>query len=212
MQLLKNEDFECVAVIAIHCDQSKLCAAENEAITFDLESLFCGNWEEVKDIIDEVLTYESELASCNLNPDCLEPPAMPVDYDKKYKLVYGGSYLSQCGNKTLSVKGVLTILTYYTYARYTIINSFNDTPNGSVTKSNSFSIPKSGKELEVFSDKYRNMGYSLFLKLKDYICSISEVLYISGCSRVCSCGHKNCNPTPKTSNKGYGFRSKIISK
>jgi len=200
MKLIDKIDFACVGDIAKHCDYSKLCIAEDEAINFDLKGLFCDYWNEIKSIWKEIEGYKN-------NPE----EEKPENYDLKDNLINGGSF-SSCNGKTSDHLGVKRILIYYTYSRYTIINGFNDTPNGSVQKTNEFTIPKTIKELELFADKYRSMGYESYKDTLKFLCHNKDVFSEfnhKDCSK-CGCACESCNG--KTRVKGYGFKSSIIRK
>lgn len=207
MILLKDNDFECVGVMAKHCDLSKVCVAEDEAISFDLMELFCGSWEDILAIWIEVDAYLAALAACTIDPDCERVP-VPNDYATKYALIYGGFY-EACGGKKIKSEGVKKMLVYYAYSRYIIINGFNDTPNGMVSKNNEFSIPKSGKELESFSEKYRNMGYTSFKRIRGFICNNTGLVESFTDCPTCTCGG-GCKGG--TINKGFGLKSRVIKK
>lgn len=201
MKLLKNNDFDCVGMIAKHCDLSKVCIAENEALTFDLNNLFCDYWEEIISIWNEVDKY---LLTNDENDK-------PDNYEQKHNLIYGGQFLS-CSNKKTRHLGIKRILVYYSYSRYLFINGFNDTPNGVVQKTNDFSIPKPLKEIKDFADKYRSMGYDSYKKTLEFMCHNREVFTgfnSKECSK-CSCECSSCKGS--TRNKGFGIKSSIIKR
>jgi len=197
MNLLQSQ-YNCIGILAKHCDLSKLCVAENEASNFDLAELFCDFWTEIEAIEIEIKTYE-------LDPEL----PIPTNYTEKKALLEGGTYLD-CSEKSRPFEGIYKILAYYSYSRYIILNGFSDTPNGLVQKTNEFSIPKSLKELEAFADKYRNMGKISFERTVRFICQNSEIFDYSHCPKdKCGCGSEKCGST-KT--KGYGFKSRNINK
>jgi len=192
--------YNCIGIVAKHCDSSKLCIAENEASNFDLTELFCDFWIEVETISAEVQAYIA----------APEPkPELPTNYTEKYALLYGGIY-TDCAQKQRPFEGVYKILTYYSYSRYIILNGFSDTPNGLVQKTNEFSIPKSLKELELFADKYRTMGKISFDRTVRYICQNTTIFDYSHCpADGCGCGSEKCGSTKA---KGYGFKSRNVNK
>lgn len=195
---LQQSQYNCIGILAKHCDLSKLCVAENEASNFDLAELFCDFWIDIETIANEVQAYI-------LNPELPEP----TNYEEKTFLLNGGVYLD-CSEKQRPFEGVYKIMAYYSYARYIVLNGFNDTATGIVTKTNDFSIPKTLKELEAFSDKYRTMGLISFERTIRYICQNSEIFDYSNCPKLeCGCGSENCG---KTKAKGHGFRSRNINK
>lgn len=206
--MLQPNDFNNVGLVAAHCDLKKLNIAEKEAYNFDLGELFCDFWDEVIEIWNEIDAYLAELAACEADPECETPPVIPDDYQQKYNLIYGGEFTG-CNGKTRNHLGVKAILVYYTYARYVILNGYNDTPTGIVTKTNDFSIPKPLKELEMFADKYRSMGKVSFDKTVGFLCANTEYFTWTDCKK-CGCGTEKCQGRTKA--KGYGFTSSTISK
>lgn len=192
--------YNCIGIVAKHCDLSKLCVAQNEASNFDLAELFCDFWVEIEQINNEIITYDS----------ATDPkPEKPVNYDQKKELLEGGNY-TDCGDKLRPFEGIYKILAYYSYARYVILNGFNDTPTGLVQKTNEFSIPIDQKALNIFSDKYRNMGLISFERTQRYICKNKDVFDYSHCPKdKCGCGSDKCGGTKA---KGYGLRSRNINK
>jgi len=195
---LQPTQYNCIGILAKHCDLSKLCVAENEASNFDLAELFCDFWMEIEDIVKEIELYD-------LNSSLPEPE----NYTEKTFLLNGGVYLD-CSEKQRPFEGIYKIMAYYSYARYIVLNGFNDTATGMVTKTNEFSIPKTLKELESFADKYRTMGKISFERTVRYICQNSEIFDYSHCPKdKCGCGSEKCGSTKA---KGYGFRSRNINK
>lgn len=184
--LISKLDYHGIGQIANHCDLEKLEIATNEAEDFDLEGLFCDFWEDIKE---------------HFSDDPLEEP---------WKTLINGGEFESCGGKTRSLKGIKKIIAYYGYARYIILNSFNDTPSGNVSKTNDFSIPKPLKELEFVADKYRSMGYSEYQKTMAYLCLNKEQFdFESHECKPCGC---NGMCGGKTKAKGYGIRGRNVSK
>jgi hypothetical protein len=197
MNLLPNQ-YNCIGILVKHCDLSKLCVAENESSNFDLAELFCDFWMEIEAISNEVQAYI-------LDPELPKP----TNYTEKTFLLNGGVYLD-CSEKQRPFEGIYKIMAYYSYARYIVLNGFNDTATGMVTKTNDFSIPKTLKELESFADKYRTMGLISFERTVRYICQNSEIFDYSHCPKdKCGCGSEKCGSTKA---KGYGFKSRNINK
>lgn len=196
--IIDKIDFNCISEIANHCDMKKLCIAINEANDFDLSNLFCDDWNEILDIIKEVKNYEL----CTIN--CTEP----TNYALKLLLINGGSYIG-CNDKKRNFLGIKRIFVYYSYARYILINGYNDTPNGMVSKTNDFSLPIPLKELQAFSEKYRNMGYESFKKLSGFLCLNKDIFDFNGLD-CGDCGCSKCNKT--TSTNGFSISGKIIRK
>lgn len=195
---LQQSQYNCIGIVAKHCDSSKLCIAEDEASRFDLSELFCDFWIDILDIIKEVEDYGK-----------YPKPPLPEHYAEKKELLEGGTYLD-CKGKNRPFEGVYSIMAYYSYSRYIILNGFSDTPNGLVQKTNEFSIPKSLKELESFADKYRNMGRISFDRTVKYICSKKDIFDFSDCPKTeCGCDSCGCGGTKA---KGYGFKSSNVNK
>lgn len=180
--LITKNDFQGIADLANHCDLNKLNTAIGEAQTFDLEELFCDFWYTITENW-KVTEYET--------------------------LINGGEYEGCKGTRTFA--GIKKVLAYYAYSRYIIINNFNDTPNGNVSKTNDFSIPKTIKELEFIADKYRTMGYKEYQKATAYLCRNSEDFPDFNRGECKSCGCNGICGT-KTSAKGYGISGSIITK
>lgn len=199
MNLLPQQ-YNCIGILAKHCDLSKLCVAENEASNFDLAELFCDFWIEIEQIDTEVKAYD----------DTPEPkPTPPVNYTEKKILLDGGTY-TDCGGKLRPFEGIYKTMAYYSYARYVMLNGFNDTATGLVQKTNEFSIPIDQKALNNFSDKYRNMGLISFERTQRYICKNIDIFDYSHCPKdKCGCGSDKCGGTKA---KGYGFKSRNVNR
>jgi len=199
MNLLPQQ-YNCIGILAKHCDLSKLCIAENEASNFDLAELFCDFWVEIEQINAEIIAYD--------NAEDPKPP-IPENYTEKKSLLDGGNY-TDCGGKLRPFEGIYKIMAYYSYARYVMLNGFNDTATGLVQKTNEFSIPIDQKALNNFADKYRNMGLISFERTQRYICQNTTIFDYSHCpTDKCGCGSDKCGGTKA---KGYGFRSSNVNK
>lgn len=191
--------YNCIGILAKHCDNSKLCVAENEASDYDLAELFCDFWFEIEQISDEIIAYD------NAKPK----PEKPLNYEEKKALLDGGNY-TDCGGKLRPFGGVYKIMAQYSYARYVMLNGFNDTSTGLVQKTNEFSIPIDQKALNNFSDKYRNMGLINFERTQRYICQNTSIFDYTHCPKdKCGCGSDKCGGTKA---KGYGFKSSNVNK
>lgn len=187
---INQSDFECVGHIAEHCSLPKLCIAIEEAKTFDLIPLFCFDF--VHDTLE------------NWNLDETNP-----NYPKYQQIICGGTY-ADCGGRLQQNLGLKRVWIYYAYARYLLVNQFNDTANGTVRKQNDFSSFTDMKDIRALSDKYRNMGKEAFESLQGFLCA-NKTSYPKfddchckldcGCNETCSCG--------KTK-KLYGFKIKTI--
>ncbi len=153
--------------------------------------------------IDEAKTFDMEELFCDFwNAIDVEDP----NYDT---LISGGIYEGCKGERSFA--GVKKILAYYAYSRYIIINNFNDTPNGNVSKTNDFSIPKTIKELEFMADKYRTMGYKEYQKAEAYLCKNKDtfVEYEGYNCKPCGC---NGLCGSKTTARGYGISGSNVRK
>jgi len=197
---LQQSQYNCIGIVAKHCDLLKLCIAENEASDFDLAELFCDFWIDIEAIDIEIRAYD----------DAPEPkPPVPENYTEKKALLDGGTY-TDCSEKQRPFEGIYAILARYSYSRYIILNGFSDTATGMVQKTNEFSIPKSLKELEQFADKYRNMAKISFDRTVRYICQNNSIFNYKHCPiDKCGCGSDKCGGTKA---KGYGFKSRNVTK
>lgn len=208
--MLDQQDYTCIGIIAKHCDNSKLCVAERQAMDFDLKPLYCDFWIDILTIWDEIIAYRAEVAACDINPECTTPPVEPENYDYKVNLIFGGEF-TVCNGKKSTHAGVARVLTYYSYARYVMLNGFNDTATGLVQKTNEFSIPIDQKSLKDLSDQYRNMGFATFNETINYLCTNKDVFsdFTPDDCGGFGCGSKSCGGTKA---KGFGFRSGNITK
>ena len=181
---LEQADFTCIGDVAKHCDNAKLCIAIDEAKIFDLQPLLCDLYGDV------VENWESE--------------------SEPWKtLIEGGTY-EGCNGKDKTFLGVKRVFVYFAYARYIMLNGWNDTPNGSVQKTNPFSIPKPLAELEGFSNKYRNFGFKTWKGVENYLClnrDLFDNFNPKNC-RACGC-NENCG---RPGQKGYSQRGTNITK
>lgn len=178
---LLPSDFEDVGQVASHVNKSKLNQAVNEAKLFDLEPLFGEFWYDIEQ-----------------NWTSVEPAWVDLRDGSEY----------QVNDKTKRHLGVKQLLVYFAYARYVVLNGFNDTATGIVSKTNDFSVPKPLKELNQFSDKYRNMGYTVNLGIQRFLCNSDEATYPN--FDRSKCGTQKEYPSGET--KGFGIRGSNISK
>ena len=174
-----------LGIIANHCDQKKFDIAVNEAIEFDLKNILGNLFNPVNDNWDQGTGIYADIILPKTYQNCLE-------YDTTHQ-------------------GLKKVLAYYSYSRYIMINSFDDTPNGLVGKTNNFSIPKSLEELKQFSSKYRNMGKDSWVSVEAYILLNRDSYpeFDCSCSQPCGCNGSCGKPTR---NKGFGLRSSTIIK
>src|SRR5690606_15615393 len=160
---LNRNDFTGLGNVAKHCNLEKLDIAVNEAIQFDLKPLLCDLFLEVEANWEDI---------------------DGIWFDLIYPLEFEG-----CNEKPKSHQGLKKVLTYYAYARYVLINNFDDTPNGGVNKTNEWSIPKPYADLKTVAERYRNMGYDLWKEVEMYIC-LNEDVYPDADFECSPCG---CN-------------------
>lgn len=182
---LRPTDFEMVGQVAAHCDVGKLNIAIREAIVFDLEDIFCDFWRDIE------INWKST--------------------ERNWRDLIDGSEYLGCNGKVTRHQGVKKAVIYYAYARYLIINGFNDTATGTVQKTNDFSIPKPLKEIQAFSDKYRNMGRRILQGSKNFLCLNREDFEGFNDRECAGCGcDGSCGSGSNT--KGFGIKSKNIGR
>lgn len=182
---LNRTDFAIIGQVAKHCNLEKLQIAINEAILFDLKPLLCDLFIDVEANWDE---EEGEWADIIL----------PKEYEG-------------CNGKTKTHQGLKEVLVRYAYARYVILNNFDDTPNGGVTKNNEWSIPKPYSDLKQVSDRYRTMAYDQWKEVEAYICLNKDVYTDADLCNCKACGCNGCCGS-KTKAKGYGIKGTNISR
>lgn len=181
---LNREDFYPIGQVAKHCNLEKLQIAINESILFDLKPLLCDLFIDVEANWDNTEGIWFDLIE-------------PLEFEG-------------CSGKTKTHQGLKNVLIRYAYARYTIINNLDDTPNGGVNKTNEWSIPKPYSDLKQISDRYRNMGYDLWQEVEAYICLNKDVYENADFDcKPCGCNGK-CGS--KTKIKGFGIKGSNISK
>lgn len=184
--MITRKDFDCVGLVAKHCNNEKLCIAIDEAKMFDLSPLLCDFYYDIKN-------HWSDTSG---------------DF---FDLINGSDYQNCSGNTEHQV-GLKRVLVYYAYARYVIINNFDDTPNGGVTKTNDFSMPKPLEELRAISNRYRSMAKQVWeSQVLPYLCHNKDkfVNFDSSDCAGCGCG-SGCKLKNKENTKGYGIVGKNI--
>jgi hypothetical protein len=176
---LTLNDFKCVGDVAFHCDTNKLCISTNQAFNFDLE--LCDDFKNI--------------AFNNINST-----------EQKWIDLWCGSSFESCGisKKHLGLKYVLS---HYSYARYVLLNQYQDTGTGLKQKTNDFSIPIPYKELEMFSNNYKKIAIQSFEKIKEFLCIKNEI-YNSGLK----CENYDCKPCDTGCDTKKEIRSYIIEK
>lgn len=178
MITLQQSDFASVGMVAKHCNLQKLQIAINEAILFDLKPLLCGFYHDV-----------------NTHWDATTGDWAHIMLQHEY---------SGCNDQKMMHQGLHQVLVRYAYARYVMLNNFDDTPNGGVTKTNEWSIPKPFQDIKNISDRYRTMAFELFKEVEAYIC-LHRYLYQNAQVDCEPCG---CNGRcgRRTKARGYGIR------
>lgn len=198
--VLTQKDFENYGVVADHCDNKKLNIAINEALDFDLCSVFKKCEVEIKVLIKNVLLYDPESEGIP-----------PTEFETA--LVNGNIFSHDSRNyENLGLKRGLI---YYAYARYLLINELNDSAVGNKTKDFSFSIPKTANELEQMSNKYRNLGKACFVSSLEWIAlNEKEFPQLANCLDLdlCACRIDNKQSKCDIETKGYGNMGSNIYK
>jgi hypothetical protein len=197
---ISQPNFKCVGLVAQHCNLEKLDIAIDEAKQFDIIPLFCfdfvndvlENWNKAIKKIDNP-TYDRTQPESVENPLLIDNP----DYDQNYfDLIFGSNYTDH-HQKTQQNLGFARVWVYYSYARYKLINQYNDTANGTVGKQGEFSLSTPLGEITAFSNKYRAMGKEAYNSLLGFLCQNKNLFpkfddcncrKSCGCSGSCSCG------------------------
>ena len=209
---ISQSDFDCVGLVASHCDLKKICIATEESKVFDIIPLFCFDF--VNDILENwnipPTTPNPDFIDIENTPDELEEIPNP-DFEKYQKLICGGNYTDNKGRQHFNM-GFKKVWIYYAYARYILINQVNDTANGTVRKQNDWSVPTPLKEVNDISNKYRNMGKAAFESVQEFLCQ-NQVDYpkfdACNCKKQCGCSGKcTCGKTKKMT----GFKFSTVRK
>lgn len=182
---LSVKDFECVGVVAKHCNLEKLCIAIEQAKYFDLIPLFC--YEFINDVFN----------NWGIPPD-------DEDFWKYRNLICETKYQS-CNGKYALNMGLKKVWVYYSYARYLLINQINDSPNGAVRKENEWSIPIPLKEITDLSNQYREMGKEAFKSVRAFICRKKDEYthFNTAECKECECGECRGGRTKKITGVRY---------
>lgn len=208
-------DFKCVALVAKHCNLEKLDIGIDEAKQFDIIPLFCFDF--VNDVLENWSKALKKVDNPNYDRSQPESPTNPLkidnpNFDQNYNnLIFGSTYIDH-HSKTQQNIGFLRIWVYYSYARYKLINNYNDTANGTVAKQGEFSIPTPIGEITALSNKYRAMGREAYNSLHGYLClnkSLFPKFDDCNCKKSCGCsGNCSCGKTKKLS----GFKYSSVRK
>ena len=187
MIFITEQDMRGIGQLAIHFDTDKFNIAQNHAKLHDLKPKLCD------------LYYVLEVEGGWESNDVI------------YQTIVNRQDYQNCNGNTVEHMGLKYVLAYFTYSRYLIINGFNDTPNGEVTKTNPFSIPKPIKDIELYANKYRDMALEAWEMVEAYICLHREDYPTFPTCNCSSCGCNGCCGKP-THHKGYGVKSRIITR
>jgi hypothetical protein len=185
------QDFNTIGDIAKHHDKGKLNIAVSEA-EFDLVDLFGQYAYILIDALKDENTTEFTVSNDPVNDNLL---------------LNGGTY--QVGEMKLRHRGLKSLVMYFIYSRYILINSYNDTANGLVGKTNEFSIPTPLKEIKDISEHYRNLAKEVSKGVIEFLCYHKDKFDFD---------HKNCSAckvptsTGKTDTTRAGSSFKIIRK
>lgn len=188
---IKISDFNTIGDIARHHDKGKLAIAVSEA-EFDLVDLF-GQYAYL--LIDALKDENSQEFTVSNDPilDNL--------------LLTGGTY--EIGEMKLRHRGLKSLVMYFIYSRYILINSYNDTANGLVGKTNEFSIPTPLKEIKDISEHYRNLAKEVSKGVIEFLCYHKDKFDFD--NKACaSCKVPNVTGKVDTTRAGSNF--KIIRK
>ena len=203
---ISQSDFDCVGLVATHCDLKKLCIATEESKVFDIIPLFCFDF--VNDVLENWNISPTLPDPTEENPENTIPNP---EFEKYQKLICGGNYEDGNGRQHFNM-GFKKVWIYYAYARYILINQVNDTANGTVRKQNDWSVPTPLKEVNDISNKYRNMGKAAFESLQEFLCqnqSVYPKFDDCNCRKKCGCSGKcTCVKTKKLT----GFKFSTVKK
>jgi hypothetical protein len=188
MITLTKADFRDLGQVAQHCDQEKLEIAVQEAVMYDIKPLLCDLFWDVNDNWTDTSGVYFDLIT-----------------ETQYE---------NCRGNDVKHPGVSKVLKYFAYARYILVNGFEDTPMGQVQKNQQFSIPKSYGDLKAYSNKYRAMAKESWREVEAFLCKNKDVTEyekfgFKNCSASCDC---NGDCGTKTKAKGFGVRSRNIRK
>ncbi|QGZ15854.1 hypothetical protein [Elizabethkingia phage TCUEAP1] len=207
LNYLKPSDFKKIGVVTKHCDAEKLETAMIQALQFDMFHLFGYGF--LYDLYGVGFT---------------EPQGSVL-----FTALKGGAWSRNPKDLNVEVEfcaGLQQVWALYTYARYKIMNEFNDTPNGTVSKQNNYSLPMPLAEVKTLSNHYRDMAKASADTVKDYLCFASNpdnmegVKYFQFFDRCvcppCGCAGPKCSgkcKTERTAGVKYGrIGFKSISK
>lgn len=187
---IRIEDFNVIGDVARHHDKGKFSVSVSEA-EFDIIDLF-GQYG--YDII------------ASLKDDASNEFTLSGDSTLDQLLLNGGTYT--IGNMKLRHKGLKSLVMYFIYSRYILINSYNDTANGLVSKTNEFSIPTPLKEIKDISEHYRNLAKDVSKGVIEFLCYNKDKFNFN--NKACSSCKFPTSTTGDTTRTGSSF--KIVRK
>lgn len=155
LNFLKPSDFKAIGVVTKHCDYEKLNMAILQALQFDIFHLFGYGF-----IYDLYAT------------GMIEPVGSP-----KRTALKGGNWSTDPTNYLVPSQfctGIQQVWAMFAYARYKIMNEFNDTMNGTVSKKNDFSAIVALSDIKVLADNYRNMAFASAKTVKTFLCHVTS--------------------------------------
>src|SRR5690625_2736207 len=50
---LNRSAYKCIGEVAKHCDNEKLCIAENQALDYDVKEKLCDIWDRIDDLMSD---------------------------------------------------------------------------------------------------------------------------------------------------------------
>lgn len=145
-------DFKSIGDVANHHQKDKMSVAVSEA-EFDLIEVFGSYAYVLIDALKDVTSNDFTVSN--------DPVLDALLFD-------GGSY--EVGQNKMRHRGLKHLVLYFIYSRYILINSYNDTANGLVGKTNEFSIPTPLKEIKDISEHYRNLGKEVSKGVIEFLC------------------------------------------
>lgn len=163
-KIITISDFSKIGDIAKHYNKGKFQIADSEA-EFDMIDVF----GEYAYRLIEALKVDEFILSNNEELDTL--------------LLQGGSY--SYDGKIYHQRGLKSVVMYYVYSRYILINHYSDTANGSVTKTNDFSMATPLKEVKDISNHYRNLAKESAKGVIEFLCRHDEFEFDSHECKAC---------------------------
>ncbi|TWP27086.1 hypothetical protein ETU09_08170 [Apibacter muscae] len=180
--LITIEEVRNIGQLSIHCDKSKIILGITQAQNHDMKKLLQDFW---------YIVLENK------------------DNEIFHTLLFGGKYEVQSGGYKYH-EGLKNVLAHYAYARYIMLNEYNDTPVGNMDFQSSFYSSKSSSSIKMQYDYYRNLAHALFKDVDTYLCFSKSIFPEYNSSECGPC----LNNTEKNSSSvtPYGIKSSVITK